>query len=89
MKKILIFGLKEPIGGVEKIVSSYIWNFPRNKVVCDFIIFGNKFSLEKEIIEKGGKVFYLPNRIKSRREYKTKIEAILKENKYSNISKVS
>lgn len=85
MKKILIFGLKEPIGGVEKIVSSYIWNFPRNKVVCDFIIFGNKFSLEKEIIEKGGKVFYLPNRIKSRREYKTKIEAIFKENKYDAV----
>ena len=85
MKKILIFGLKEPIGGVEKVVNSYVENFPRKKIVCDFIIFGSEFSLQKEITEKGGKVFYLPNRIKRRMEYKAKIEAIFAQNKYDAV----
>ena len=82
MKKILIYGLKEPIGGVEKIITLYTDNFPDKEIACDYIIFGTSFSLETKIREKGGRVFYLPNRIKRRKEYFEKLNSIFLENKY-------
>lgn len=85
MKKFLIYGLKEPVGGVEKIITSYINNFPDKEVVCDYIIFGTSFSLETKIREKGGRVFYLPNRIKRRKEYFEKLNSIFLNNKYDAV----
>lgn len=85
MKKILIYGLKEPIGGVEKIITSYANNFPDKEVACDYIIFGTSFSLETKIREKGGRVFYLPNRIKRRKEYFEKLNSIFRDNKYAAV----
>ncbi len=85
MKKILIYGLKEPVGGVEKIITSYANDFPDKEVICDYIIFGTSFSLETKIREKGGRAFYLPNRIKRRKEYFEKLNSIFLNNKYDAV----
>ena len=85
MRKILICGLKDPLGGIERIVKSYTDRFPLNEVICDYIVIGSKFSLEREIIEKGGKVFYLPNRVKHRITYKRKLKQIFIDNTYDAV----
>ena len=85
MKKILIYGLKDPVGGVEQVVKSYTDNFPNDIIACDYAVFGHKFSLEDSIVENGGKVFYLPNRLKQRRKYKKELKKIFGENHYSAV----
>lgn len=85
MKKILIFGLKEPVGGVEKIITSYVEHFPEGEIVCDYVFFGDLFSLEERIRQKGGTVFYLPNRIRKRKAYFEKLNRIFDERQYDAV----
>ena len=85
MKKILIYGLKEPIGGVEKVVLSYTQKFNCDELVCDYLMFGDHFHFEKEINKCKGKIFYLPNRIKNPKEYKEKFEQIFKTCSYDAV----
>lgn len=82
MKKILIYGPKDPPGGLESIIKSYTDRLPTENFICDYIVFGDAVSFESEILQKGGKVFYLPNRIKHRKEYKAKLKHIFDENNY-------
>ena len=84
MKKVLIYGLKEPIGGMENIVKLYAENFD-SQIVCDYVIFGDQFSFEADIVSRGGKVFYLPNRIKNRKAYRKKIKEIFQNNSYTAV----
>ncbi len=85
MKRILVYGLKEPIGGVEKVVLSYASHFPSEDILCDYLIFGNDFSCESEIQRCGGTVFYLPNRIKHRKAYTEKLRSIFAEQQYDAV----
>lgn len=85
MKRILICGLKDPIGGIENIVKSYTDRFPSQEIICDYVVFGEHFSFEREIEEKGGTVFYLPNRIKFRKAYKQKFKQIFVKNRYDAV----
>lgn len=86
MKKVLIYGVKvEPIGGVENVVLSYTRRFDNENLIADYVMFGNNSCFEKEINERGGKVFYLPNRIKNRKQYKAEFESILKTGNYDAV----
>lgn len=86
MKRILIYGPKDHVGGIESVVFSYVDRFPHNIISCDYIIFGDKkVSFEERIKEKGGKVFYLPNRIKHRKEYKKILNEIFVGNNYAAV----
>lgn len=85
MKRILIWGLKDPVGGVEKIVKSYTDRFPVGEVVCDYVIFGDGFSLESEIAKRGGEVYYLPNRVKHPIAYRSRLKQIFIEKNYDAV----
>ena len=65
-KRVLLYGAKDPVGGVEKITLDYVKAIVKNHsdVSFDFLQYGKDFSLEKEITELGCRVIYLPSRKK-------------------------
>lgn len=85
MIRILITGLKEPPGGVENVVRSYVENFQHDKIVCDFVFFGTSVSFQEEILKFGGKIIYLPNRIRHPFKYRKKLNLIFKQNYYDAV----
>ena len=64
MKKVLIYGLKEPVGGVEKIVLDYVRHIVKSgrEISFDFLVFSKTFSFEAEIAALGCRVVHLPSK---------------------------
>lgn len=85
MKKILIFGLKDDFGGLEKVVLGYSEMLLKLGLQCDFVIFGKKFLFEEELCKKGGKIFYLPSKMRSWKAYNKKMNDIFKAEKYDAV----
>ena len=85
MKKLLIYGLKDPSGGVESAVMAYVRHFDRSVITADFAVFGEDFSLAPEIEAMGGKVLYLPVRRRDPLGYRAAAEAIFRENRYDAV----
>ena len=85
--KVLQVGALNSFGGVESFQIN-LFRFINKKIFqIDFIV-GNintKFAYEKEIIEKGGKVFYLPSRRQGFLRRHIIFRKILKENNYDVI----
>ncbi|MBQ5810643.1 MAG: glycosyltransferase [Clostridia bacterium] len=85
MKKVLIFGVKvHPIGGVENVVMSYTRRLSKD-IICDYVMFGADSPFEEEIKARGGKVFYLPNRVKHKAAYKKAFNRVLREGGYDAV----
>ena len=84
MKKVLVYGLKEPVGGVEKIIFEYASCMVNNgyDISFDFIIFSEKFSLETEINALGCRVIYLPSKKNNYAEYKRILTELFENNEY-------
>ncbi|MBQ9963497.1 MAG: glycosyltransferase [Clostridia bacterium] len=85
MKRILIYGLKDPIGGVENVVLSYTERFPSEEIVCDYLLFGTSFSQEPSITARGGKVYYLPHRVRQRAAYRRALHAVFQTHTYDAV----
>lgn len=85
MKKLLIFGLKDPAGGVESAVMSYVRHFDREVITADFAVFGEDFSLAPEIGAMGGKVLYLPVRRRDPLGYRAAAEAVFRDDRYDAV----
>ena len=85
MKKLLIFGLKDPAGGVESAVMSYVRHFDRDAIAADFAVFGEDFSLAPEIESSGGKVLYLPVRRRAPLGYRAAAEAVFRDDRYDAV----
>lgn len=85
MKKVLIVGLKDPAGGVESAVMEQVRHLDKNEVRADFALFGNSFSFSEEIETLGGRVIYLPSRVKKRAEYKAALKNLFKNEKYDAV----
>lgn len=81
-KRVLIFGLKDPAGGVESAVMNYVRNFDRTRLVCDVVVFSDPFSLGAEIQGMGGKVICLPNRRKNYAQYRAAVSRIFEDGEY-------
>ena len=83
-KRILIYGPKDPVGGVEKIVLEYVKNIiaTHKDVSFDFLMYGKNFSLEKELTDLGCRVIYLPSRFRHYFKYKKAIEEVFANNRY-------
>lgn len=84
MKKVLVFGLKDPCGGVENVVMSYV-----RQIICahqdiqfNFLIFGESFSLEWQCTDLGGQVIYCPPRREDYKAYQKKMSDIFSEIQY-------
>lgn len=83
-KRILVYGLKDPFGGIEKIVLDYVKNITatHKDVSFDFLVYGKNFSLEKELTDLGCRVIYLPSRFRHYFKYKKAIEEVFANNRY-------
>ena len=83
-KRILVYGPKDPVGGVEKIVYEYVKHITNNHsdVSFDFIEYGENFSLEPQLNELGCRVIYLPSRKTDMAEYKKAIETVFAQTDY-------
>lgn len=84
MKKVLVYGLKEPVGGVEKIIFEYASCMVNSgyDISFDFIIFSEKFSLETEINALGCRVVYLPSKKNDCVGYKKRLNELFENNDY-------
>ena len=59
--KILQVGLGNNPGGMEAFVMNYFRELARQGVSFDFVSMYGTIAYEKEILELGGRVFYVPN----------------------------
>ncbi len=87
MTKVLVYGLKDPIGGVERVIFEYIRCIMKkhNDITFDFIFHFDSFSLEKDIKEMGCNVIYLPSRKDNYKLYKNALSALFDENDYNAV----
>ncbi len=76
--KILIFGPKEPLGGVETIVLAYAKQLISKGCECDFLFYENYPTLEKRIENIGGKCLHATSRRNNYSQYKKDIKSIFK-----------
>jgi glycosyltransferase involved in cell wall biosynthesis len=83
-KKVLVYGPKDPVGGVEKIVYSYVQEIIKNHpdFSFDYIVYGNNFSMEQDLTRLGCRVIYLPSRKKHFFRYKKAIKDIFQNTHY-------
>ena len=83
-KRILIYGPKDPAGGVEKVVIEYVKAIVKvhDDVSFDFLQYGNNFSMEKQIEDLGCRVLYFPSRGKNYFKYKRALAKIFCETRY-------
>ena len=84
MKTVLVYGLKDPIGGVERVIFEYVSTITEKHkdISFDFLIFSDSFSLESDIKKCGGNVVYVPSRKENLTEYKLKMEDLFTKNQY-------
>lgn len=83
MNRVLVYGLKDPAGGVEQAVMEYVRNMTaRFDITFDFLLFSDSFSLENEINRLGCRVIYMPNRRKDPFGYKKAVTKLFQENTY-------
>ncbi len=85
MKRILVTGLKDPMGGVESAVMGYIRQFDRTVLQVDVAVFGEAFSLSAEIEACGGKVWYLPSRVQQPQAYQKAVAEIFEKTRYDAV----
>lgn len=84
--RVLVYGLKDPVGGVEKIVVDYVRKLTaKHAITFDFLIFGESFSMEKELTELGCRCVYVPVRRSDPKGYKKSMEAVFSENNYAAV----
>jgi glycosyltransferase involved in cell wall biosynthesis len=76
--KILIFGPKEPMGGVETIVLAYAKRLISYGCDCDFLFYESYPTLEKIITDMGGKVLHAASRRANYSQYKADVSNIFK-----------
>ncbi len=74
--KILIFGPKEPLGGVETIVLAYAKRLIEKGCECDFLLYENYPTLESRIAAIGGKIIHAASRRKDYSQYKKDVKAL-------------
>ena len=79
MKKVLVWGATDTVGGVEAVLWNYISNIPTDLVRFDFINTYSHISIEDKVKERGSKVISLPNRKSNILQYKKEIRRFMKQ----------
>jgi len=82
--KILVSGMSGNYGGVESCIMNYIRNVSPKKIQFDFLCYDGKLAYDNEILDRGGKIYYLP-RLRKYITYYQKLLSIFNENKYYGI----
>ena len=74
MDRVLVYGVKDPTGGVEQVAMNYIRNIvSRHEMRFDLLVFGDSFSQEEAYNQLGCRVLYVPVRRKDPVGYKKRI----------------
>lgn len=74
MIRVLVSGFTSNIGGVETFIINTYMKMNRDEIVFDVITNTKHPSYEKEIIENGGKIYYIPSRGKNFYKYKKSLK---------------
>jgi glycosyltransferase involved in cell wall biosynthesis len=83
--KVLIIGMNKTIGGVEKIMLSYIRHIDKRKISFEFINIYNKICFQDELEKLGCKIYNTPNDKKSPFAYFFVLLNLLRHESYSVI----
>lgn len=80
MVRILVFGMTENPGGVEKVILEYYRNIDRDKIQFDFLCNShNPVAYEDELISMGGRTFHITARSKDRSAFKKELDNVFRE----------
>ena len=80
MQKVLVFGMNENPGGVEKFLMSYFDSIDKKEIQFDFLCNTlNEIAYEKEIVRSGSKVYHIPPRSKGLYNYYQSLNKFFKE----------
>lgn len=86
MDRVLVYGLKDPVGGVEQVVMNYIRQIvEKHDLRFDLLVFGDSFSQKEAYNRLGCRVLYVPIRRKDPAGYRKRIAQIFAENRYCAI----
>jgi glycosyltransferase involved in cell wall biosynthesis len=83
MKRVLVFGVHDKVGGVETFVRNLVANVP--EVRFDFTSYYSKLCYEDEYISAGGSIFRIPDFHNSPLKYYKAIRRILNTNRYDAV----
>ena len=80
MNRVLVFGMTENPGGVEKVIINYYRNIDRNTMQFDFLCNTHeKVAYEDELLAMGGRTYHITARSKNRSEYKEQLNKLFSE----------
>lgn len=77
-KKILIFGMNDNPGGVERFLLNYYTHINHEKIEFDFLCNYPKVAYEEKLLERGAKVFHITARSKNVFKYYMEINRFFK-----------
>lgn len=83
--RILVWELKENIGGVETNIINFLRHFENETIIADVLVKGSSFRFEKEINELGGKVVYMPKYLPNVKAYRKVLKKVFEKEKYDAV----
>ena len=81
MKKVLIEGMTDNLGGVETFVHT-LYLILKDECQVDFITVDNHIPFQEEFVSNGSKIHHITPRYKSVKQFKADIDKVFKENNY-------
>lgn len=79
MKKVLVVGFTENLGGVERLIYSYYMKINRNMIQFDFLVNVENVPFRNEIEKLGGKFYVIPRKTQNFFAYKKGLHTFFKE----------
>ncbi len=82
MKKILVVGLTDNLGGIESFFMTYYRRLDKGKFHFDFATIFQRIAFQEELEKDGCKIYPLPNFKRHPYLYRKKLQKMIKENSY-------
>ncbi len=85
MKRILVAGLKQPIGGVENAVLEYIRCLNPREVCVDLVVRGADDRFGQAVEPFSGRVLCMPSRVRHPKAYRRFLNELFSQNEYDAV----
>lgn len=82
MKKILVVGLTDNLGGIESFFLTYYRRLDKKKFHFDFVTIFQKIAFQEEFEKDGCQIYSLPNVKKHPYRYQKELRKLMRENHY-------